>query len=307
VTKETAFISIVALLRSTFLLTKAHPGTRLNKSNNKIHLIESTLLLARQVERETNESQTILLDEFDRAVPQIWPSEAHYANELMHEYDIHLLKDNGNGYSTVTNTSSDFLSLAISSQLILYLEAKLHQHKSIIRDKQGMPYLSYSLTFSLNQAKKVNKKVVELLLSHGSNPNDSYFGHTPWITALSSVLGYHYNGWLSDSESRDWIYIFKLLLEHGADVNVKVRSRPYIGVRTLLGVSQVIETCFSDLFSEERAELLAFVQTIHKEGQKGPLQATQEGPHESPTQKRKPSTISRSKLWLEKKLLRPKK
>jgi hypothetical protein len=307
-TKRTVFNPNVALLRSTLLLTKAHPETDLFASTGKTRLVESALRLARQAEKETNEAQTDLLDEFDRAVSHIWPSETHYASEMMLRYNKHILDLDGYGDGTNPNSNNDFLSLAVTSQLLLYLEAKFNQDESIVQSKHGIPYLSYSLSFDPDQPEKVNKKIVELLLNHGSDPNDSFGGYTPWITALRSVLDYHYNWWLSDSESRDWIYIFKLLLEHGADVHVKAAFVPGKGGESLFDVSKVIQECFGDRFPEETPGLLALVKnSSHKDEQRSNLQRAQQGPQRAPAQKGKPSAISRSKLWLDKKLLRAKR
>jgi hypothetical protein len=306
-TLGTKFNSSVALLRSTLLLTKSYHFLGRRASEDRNRLVAAVLLQARQVEKETKEAQTKLLDEFDRAVLQILPSETHYAHEVIPVSPKYVLAE-CNDDDTDLGTSCDFFSLAISFQLVLYVEAKLQHDESIIQDKQGIPYLSYTLVFWPSRVERVNKRIVELLLSHGSDPNRSFHGNTPWKAAIASVLDYHFSvileGRLDESEWKEWVYVFKLLLEHGADVNdimLKRQGAPYTDV------SQVIETCFRNRFLEETAELLALVKKIRKEGQKSLLQETQQGPHESPAQKKKPSAISRSKLWLEKKLLRSKK
>jgi hypothetical protein len=121
------------------------------------------------------------------------------------------------------------------------------------------------------------------------------------------VFNYHYNGRLSDFESRDWIYTFELLLEYGADVNVKTMFETSKGV-LVFDISKVINMCFGYPFPQESAELLALVKnSSHKDEQRSNLQRSQQGPQKAPAQKGKPSAISRSKLWLDKGLLRGKR
>jgi hypothetical protein len=148
VTQGTGFNPSVALLRSILLFTKAYSLTDLDAERARSRIVATVALLARQVEKETNEAQTELLDEFDRAISQKWPSEVHYASQLISSLFQIYFKD------TNPNPGHDFLSLAIISQVSLYVEAKFRRDKSIIRDKQGIPYLSYSLAFGpLNQGR----------------------------------------------------------------------------------------------------------------------------------------------------------
>ncbi|KAH9213046.1 hypothetical protein DL95DRAFT_238642, partial [Leptodontidium sp. 2 PMI_412] len=126
-----------------------------------------------------------LFEELDHALSIHWASQSpddipgHWSNGNT-EWD-HTLLDGRREWN------GDVLTMAVSLNLMWYVEAKLESQDSLAGNKRGgLPLLGYALCFDAwslslkTEAKIPNYGMVELLLKHEANPNELYQGYTIW-------------------------------------------------------------------------------------------------------------------------------
>jgi hypothetical protein len=295
----------VALLRSSVLLAKTYMpephqhDVRISESD-RISLIKKALIFERAAEFETRKPQNTLLDELSRTISQLWRSKTDYVSELLFEYHRWTTGHN-NPYRAdgkAPDFKNDFLALAITFKLPLYVEAKIQEDRSIIRSKEGRPYLDYALVSRATGKTTVSVQIVELLLRHGSNPNETFDGSTPWKNALLTVYrcnASRYHDPLQRSAWLDWIHAFRLLLQNGADVHVTTTTHQGIKSSdvglTVFSVTEIINLCFGIDFPKETFQLLALVKKSKARGRKS-----------IESRGVVMSAFTRSKMWLDKRL-----
>lgn len=118
---------------------------------------------------------------------------------------------------------TDMLSLAIDQGLHTYVETKLTINPDLMQKKRVPPLLMFGLKWIATQKGGNTHRMVKILLDHGADPNELYDKYTLW----EYTVHYAHNRGLDDLTPiplqytrEEWLEIFKLMLQHGADANV---------------------------------------------------------------------------------------
>ncbi|KAH7381016.1 hypothetical protein BKA64DRAFT_226606 [Cadophora sp. MPI-SDFR-AT-0126] len=174
---------------------------------------------------------TVLLDELDRTatihgIDELRVSKAAYD----HWSDI------GPRCKSIEQQGSGFTGEAVYYGILSYASAKLNSnHARLITCKQAnqallncvlLPKPNVERDFQCTQG--VDLMMLELLLSHGADPNQLWNGHTPWQRVLTLVHEFDWvnivlgvscvNSTYLDDVLLNWVGAFKLLLRYGASI-----------------------------------------------------------------------------------------
>lgn len=141
-------------------------------------------------------------------------------------------KDAPRGHFKESNKKT-FLAATIQARLYLYVQHKVMESSSHIRNKGGRPLLDYALrptmitTIEMTAQEGPVSPLVELLLRHGDDPNKSlraYNGKTPWELFLN-VCYSHSTRADKYSVQPDDIYTSMVkMISYGAETGVTVET-----------------------------------------------------------------------------------
>jgi hypothetical protein len=212
--------------------------------------VKDAISYAGRAEGATGLSQTGLLDNLNETMENISSKhDRNYRLHYQHWTDPVLI-----GRKTLPCWRNDFMSLAVETNLTLYVQQKL-QDGYKIADKPGRPLLAYAvlprkyeikrgfkciLNFVLKYELTSNVSMVRLLLFHGADYNAKYegvfsneadgvasLGCWPWQPStwqLALAAGMHYQPTFASRDLQDiiWWETMSVLLAHGASSAVTV-------------------------------------------------------------------------------------
>ena len=193
-----------------------------------VDAILEAIYFANRAEKSTGVALVGLLDELDRSMTVIWKIDPHYqgicANTMNGSRSWHWLIGEKLARSlSDLSWQDDFMSIAVQSQLSLYLETKLSTGAYKLEDKKGRPLLFYA-AFPCEGQGQADPATTELLLKYGANPNEVFNGRSSWQLHLqwaynSKVIERDFV-WSKSPDGIKWAENTKLLLQYGANPNV---------------------------------------------------------------------------------------
>ena len=153
------------------------------------------LQAAECAERATGSAQTVFVDELDRVcslLRQEWAS--FFLVSLYDELQL--------------DWHTDVLCLAVSYGLTLYVSQAIEKEGQKLFQRAGRPLLYYAVKNSSNNPNQL--EVVQVLLEHRADPNQTFGLSTPWTSCLLSTKIYDEFGmWKSK--------LIPLMLSYGAN------------------------------------------------------------------------------------------
>jgi hypothetical protein len=267
-TAGTAFAPAQALLQSSVLYIKwvMYPGDP--KTNDSVWASHPPVYFAEQglrytffAELETKKAQILMLEELDRVCnallrgsvepPYCWANERLYGED---SFDI------DGDMSTVTqptlqkfkNHDDSLLTIAIASGLYLYVFEKIQLEPNLVTAKCGRPLLHYAVQqFDTCQISSFcySEEIIELLLSHGASPNQTYEGKSAWEHVLEAIFELLRKLNTPLFELLVWIRIARLFLLHGANMVQCIEND------LNKSAHQIITAAFYDQLPEETRDL----------------------------------------------------
>jgi hypothetical protein len=270
-TEKNAFSPSQALLQSTVLYIKwvMHPmDPNINRSFLHPYGFPSIfgctrrgLVSAFHAEFETGKAQILMLEELDRVCNSLFQDFAvppyYWANEeLYYNPDLDDLTDD-----SPTNHCNCILSIAIQSGLYFYVARKIKSDPSLIKKKSGRPLLHYAVQeadVSQTSISCVSEEILELLLTHGASPNQTYEGVSAWEHVLTSI--FKTLGKLDTQEEvlLMWTRIARMFLFHGANMVQCLGNDPN------KSAYKIITAAFYDRFPKEANDLQKMLVPPHK-------------------------------------------
>jgi hypothetical protein len=263
------FCSTASLAKMCLVLLKSLPVDKFRDHvslNRIISLTDEILYYAHETEKKNVSLETdmvAILDEVDRV-------NSHYARaERLHwthardpptDTKFSKLKEGGH---------CNFLALTIQARLVKYVQAKLQADPGIMK-KRGRPLLDYALRprrttpismpyYSQRDDPSVSTDMVQLLLEHGTDPNQAIYlndGRTIWASFLLSCYETSFSGTdgppiqkttVSLNLLAAWYKACELLVEYGARTDcVLERTEPKF----------TAEYALSALFGDSKMESL---------------------------------------------------
>jgi hypothetical protein len=171
----------------------------------------------------------------------------------------------------------NFLALAIQARLVGYVGAKLQADPTLMH-KPDRPLLDYALRprrwtpismdyHSTRDDPSVDVRMVELLLSHGADPNQVVYLHGDESVWALFLLSMHEtikqagpNSAVPDSLKAAWYASCEALIRAGAGSNrERIFVREYIGDQGPLSVSSIFQSAFS---SDQARRLLVQMEAL---------------------------------------------
>ena len=214
-----------------------------------VDAILEAIYFANRAEKSTGVALVGLLDGLDRSMTVIWKIDPHYqgicANTMNGSRSWHWLIGEKLARSlSDLSWQDDFMSIAVQSQLSLYLETKLSTGAYKLEDKKGRPLLFYA-AFPCEGQSQANPATTELLLKYGANPNEVFNGRSSWQLHLqwaynSKVIERDFV-WSKSPDGIRWAENTKLLVQYGANPNVWLWIRVSKGRTTYSPLFVVID------------------------------------------------------------------
>ncbi|KAH5265392.1 hypothetical protein HBI70_141900 [Parastagonospora nodorum] len=261
------FSPLVSLCKIHLCLLKALPvdNFRDRRSVNRIiGLTDELLYYAHEAEKNCThqEQRTLdgLLNELDKV-------NSHHARSIRNHWTHARDSPAKLGFDHYREGGQcNFLALAVQARLVKYVSTRLQADKQIMQ-KRGRPLLDYALRprrvtpismdyHTTRDDPSVDIKMVELLLAHGANPNQSvhlYDGESVWALFLLSIHEANRqegSGTLPpESLKTAWYASCEAMIRVGAQSDhrtVVVKGQPGLNTTTIL----------SGVFGPERAKIL---------------------------------------------------
>ncbi|KAH5096643.1 hypothetical protein HBI56_137370 [Parastagonospora nodorum] len=261
------FSPLVSLCKIHLCLLKALPvdNFRDRRSVNRIiGLTDELLYYAHEAEKNCThqEQRTLdgLLNELDKV-------NSHHARSIRNHWTHARDSPAKLGFDHYREGGQcNFLALAVQARLVKYVSTRLQADKQIMQ-KGGRPLLDYALRprrvtpismdyHTTRDDPSVDIKMVELLLAHGANPNQSvhlYDGESVWALFLLSIHEANRQEGsgtsLPESLKTAWYASCEAMIRVGAQsdhITVVVKGRPGLNTTTIL----------SGVFGPERAKIL---------------------------------------------------
>jgi hypothetical protein len=210
-TEHSEFDAYTALLMSMVIKAKTHKF----KFDAETFYDDSFACLANATKLRPPsilDAHVDLIDELDRLFSIRFNDKGyigHWSNSDLTWFDGQTIDDLRLSWRT------DCLSLAVEQDLDWYLDAKLARLAPLARSKRpGLPLLAYMFSRDLwawHDPKKPSVQLTESILRHGADPNEEYEGSTIWRYMLNYVHA------VCPDFDREWLRVFQVMLEHGAD------------------------------------------------------------------------------------------
>jgi hypothetical protein len=233
-TSQARFDANTALLRSYIMQLKCAETEKEYHYHMIFILLDKAMIFAKMAEISTGSTSTALLDELDRTIGS--HLQALRSNPSMNS--DYVLKDGKKAIWRERNVLADdgdrgerpwddnFLALATSYGLTLYVRVKLHIYGQQVFQWGAVPLLDYACCpragyRTLRDPQSSWPELVETLLQHGANPNvkSGYTSRTVWQNALPVSL----------QDPCKWVTLLLLLVQHGADANVYIEESFFDG------------------------------------------------------------------------------
>lgn len=217
-----------------------------SKLTRSWEVILDALCYASKIEKQIDfnfEEYEALLDDLDHTAAVLFQDMDNHGDKSSKFSHFHwtMTEPSTEGGAVKESQRSDFISLAIESDLALYVAAKMSQAQMMVNDRQGRPLLHRALVSELFQPSRVRGSdsrysfikpghaslaLVETLLEHGADPNQGFgSSFSPWEDALALT---------SPPVSSRPANILKLLIEYGADPFVGIMAYDKSHVRSAL-------------------------------------------------------------------------
>ncbi|KIW23715.1 uncharacterized protein PV07_11894 [Cladophialophora immunda] len=229
----------LSLCRAMLALIKGMPGEQKfgNWRTTLFSFVDELLYHARTIETECihgpdplddkfrHEQEFKLLDDLDQAVTRLTnTAKVHWTN-LRDVPDVR-----GDGFMEYKQMT--FLALIVQAGLSLYAARKINS--KVVQSKSGRPFLDYALRPNMvtpldlpDAIARPDVRMVDLLLRIGAGPNwriYSYENKTPWLLFLRHChqRGNQRSSSLSKEDSKDMYLVVKMLVDNGADPDVRL-------------------------------------------------------------------------------------
>jgi len=150
------------------------------------------------------------------------------------------------------NHNDSLLTIAIASGLYLYVLEKIQLELNLVRAKCGRLLLHYAVQrFDTCQISSFcySEEIVELLLSHGASPNETYDGKSAWEHILEGIFGLLRNPNPLLYVLQSWVRISRLFLLYGANMVQCINND------LNKSAHQIITAAFYDWFLEDTRDL----------------------------------------------------
>lgn len=261
------FDPYVSLCRIVLSQIKTYPLTMVKSAENQplMIMIHELFHYARKAEIHNGIPQVAILDELDRVLSDtalkrktMGPFPASYSG-LLQDYNL-----------------SVFLNLAIDENLKLYVASKLSQDPTLAQRKSVQkPMLYHALHLAKHDPLTIwdaDIEMVRLLLDNGADVNEKSKGltNTIWGSYLIRCLERRYEPSYKYRQ-HDTFLVTELLLQHGANMALKIKTNMIGGIRTawptiIMATSEiaVLECCpeymnardiLTESFPNERAAI----------------------------------------------------
>lgn len=217
-----------------------------SKLTRSWEVILDALRYAIKIETQTDldfDEYEALLDDLDHTAAILFQDMDNHGDKSPRFSHFHwtMTEPTTEGGAVKESQHSDFLGLAVESDLALYVAAKLSQAQTRVSERQGRPLLNHALLSYSIQPSRVRGSdsrynyikpgyaslgVIETLLQHGADPNQGFgVWDSPWEDALAMA---------DNPPSSRKTGIVKLLIEYGADPFVGILAHDQSHVRSAL-------------------------------------------------------------------------
>lgn len=169
-------------------------------------------------------------------------------------------------------------AIAVEYGLCAYLDYKFRQSDSNPLEKPGRPLLDYAMSQTpRRQRYLICAPVVDVLLSHGADPNQRYNSMSPWENAISFAYGLQFPA--TEWGTTDWglfgnerikpdrgevmelLCIFMHFVEYGADLNGScIVKAGYEKPNERQPVLFIVKDVFGRWYPKESAQLVSLLE-----------------------------------------------
>lgn len=212
-TDGTNFIAPRAMLQAIVMEIKMRLRQHHWPINIAWVLVRHAIRFAQVTEETTGSGSKDLLDEIDQAMTRHHMFRLESQNDLRNNNPMRCDNRIRNKYSKPVLWKDTFLALTVRSGLTMYVLETVHENRSMMIKKEGKPLLYYAYNTKFEES--IRPDLVEILLENGADPNEHVDGFNIWLHTLHYPL----------KDTAKWIAILKLLIAHGADLNVYIEPQ----------------------------------------------------------------------------------
>jgi hypothetical protein len=185
-----------------------------------LQFLDEFMFYTKQIELSTRRSPTALLGRLKRPILSqfaVLKDFSQYINNLPHyisgEVAVHW-----------ETWGYDYLTLAVHYNLGLYAAESLKGRiisKDPLKHRKGRPLLDFALRREINRGVPLSRSVpdpelVNLILSHGADPNEEYESFSVWYLYLRHLSDRNLPKEAADGEGSPWSRTAEVMIEHGA-------------------------------------------------------------------------------------------
>ena len=211
-TDRTNFVAPRAMLQAIVMEIKMRLRQHHWPINVAWVLVRHAIHFAQLTEETTGSGSKDLLDEIEQAMTRHHMFKLQ-SNSLPRDYTSRSRDNRPQKKSAPVLWNDNFLALTVRFGLTMYVRETIHRNRSNIVKKVGKPLLYYAYNPRFEES--IRPDLVEILLRNGADPNEHVDGFNIWLYALHNPL----------RNTAEWIAILKLLIVHGADLNVCIEPQ----------------------------------------------------------------------------------
>ena len=253
---DTPFDAHLSLCRTFLAQIKTTPWAQKVESDDPSYLsdlIDGFLYHAREYEERAKRTCASLIEELDQVVSVRCGKASHMeSEELRYPNSKQLNQRSPLGLNDSLYKRGWILTMAVQSDLRLYVAQKLDQQPLLAKGIYGRPLLYCALLLPMrsNYSQEISIDMLSLLLHRKAEPNQQYGSVSVWGLFLR---GAYQNSKYATPEDREvWAQAISLLLEHGADTDASFETGRSSEKPTFSGriIRYPINTSVSEIINE---------------------------------------------------------